>query len=104
MRRKDFVSVADLDPARLRVVLERARRLKKDLRFGRPHPLLAGRVVALSFQQPSLRTRVSFDVRMQKPDGPRAIMYDQAENRVHAQKALLVELLASEAEWRLQAV
>jgi ornithine carbamoyltransferase len=27
-------------------------------------------------------------------DGPSCIAYDQAENRLHAQKALLVELLA----------
>ena len=27
-------------------------------------------------------------------DGPRSIIFDQSENRLHAQKALLVELLA----------
>ena len=27
-------------------------------------------------------------------DGPRSIVFDQSENRLHAQKALLVELLA----------
>lgn len=27
-------------------------------------------------------------------DGPRSIRYDQAENRLHAQKAILAELLA----------
>ena len=29
-------------------------------------------------------------------DGERSIVFDQAENRLHAQKALLVELLAGE--------
>jgi ornithine carbamoyltransferase len=59
---KDFVGVADLERARLPVVLERAARLKHDLRVGRPHHLLPGRHVALLFQKPSLRTRVSFEV------------------------------------------
>jgi ornithine carbamoyltransferase len=27
-------------------------------------------------------------------DGPRSIIFEQSENRLHAQKALLVELLA----------
>ncbi|MPZ16118.1 MAG: ornithine carbamoyltransferase, partial [Chloroflexi bacterium] len=30
-------------------------------------------------------------------DGPNSVVFDQAENRVHAQKALLAELLAGEA-------
>jgi ornithine carbamoyltransferase len=29
-------------------------------------------------------------------DGPRSVLWDQAENRMHAQKAILVELMASE--------
>ncbi len=32
-------------------------------------------------------------------DGPNCIVYDQAENRVHAQKALLVELLGPESSF-----
>jgi ornithine carbamoyltransferase len=61
---KDFVGVADLDGPRLATVLERAARLKHDRQIGRPHALLPGRVVALIFQKPSLRTRVSFEVGM----------------------------------------
>jgi ornithine carbamoyltransferase len=61
---KDFVGVADLDGPRLASVLERAAQLKHDHQIGRPHALLPGRVVALVFQKPSLRTRVSFDVGM----------------------------------------
>ena len=62
MHGKDFVGIADLDSARLIAVLERAVRLKHDRRVGRPHPLLPGRTVALLFEKPSLRTRVSFEV------------------------------------------
>jgi ornithine carbamoyltransferase len=66
---KDFVGVADLDSPRLAAVLERAARLKHDRQIGRPHPLLPGRVVALIFQKPSLRTRVSFEVGMRELGG-----------------------------------
>ncbi len=31
-------------------------------------------------------------------DGPRSLIFDQSENRLHVQKALLVELLAGEDE------
>ena len=31
-------------------------------------------------------------------DGPRSLVYDQAENRLHAQKAILERLLAPAAE------
>jgi ornithine carbamoyltransferase len=75
---KDFVGVADLDGSRLASVLERAARLKHDRRIGRPHALLAGRVVALIFQKPSLRTRVSFDVGMSELGG-RALYLAPAE-------------------------
>ena len=78
MQGKDFVGVADLDGSRLATVLERAARLKHDRKVGRPHPLLAGRVVALIFQKPSLRTRVSFDVGMSELGG-RALYLAPAE-------------------------
>ena len=66
---KHFVGLADLDRARLIAVLERAARLKHDLKIGRPHPLLPGRIAALVFQKPSLRTRVSFEVGMAQLGG-----------------------------------
>jgi ornithine carbamoyltransferase len=75
---KDFVGVSDLDGSRLASVLERAARLKHDRQIGRPHPQLAGRVVALIFQKPSLRTRVSFDVGMSELGG-RALYLAPAE-------------------------
>ncbi len=59
-------------------VLERAARLKHDRQVGRPHALLPGRVVALIFQKPSLRTRVSFDVGMSELGG-RALYLSPAE-------------------------
>ena len=44
-------------------------RLKREVKQGTPHPLLAGRTLAMIFQKPSLRTRVSFEVGMTQLGG-----------------------------------
>jgi ornithine carbamoyltransferase len=75
---KDFIGVADLNGPRLATVLERAARLKHDRQIGRPHVELPGRIVALIFQKPSLRTRVSFEVGMAELGG-RALYLSPAE-------------------------
>ena len=56
---KDFISIADIDRARMTKLLELAAELKRD-RAGRND--LAGKTVGLLFHKPSLRTRVSFEV------------------------------------------
>ncbi|MCI0777475.1 MAG: ornithine carbamoyltransferase [Chloroflexi bacterium] len=65
MRGRDFISIADLSPEELRVVLATASRIKRD---GYPN-VLVGQTLALIFEKPSLRTRVSFDVAMQRLGG-----------------------------------
>ncbi len=62
---KHFISIADHSYEELRHVMDVARRLKKQLKeTGRNDPLLAGRTLAMIFEKPSLRTRVSFAVAM----------------------------------------
>lgn len=56
------LSAADLVGLGLDRLLSRAEALRRDRRIGRRAPFLAGRQVALLFEKPSLRTRVSFDV------------------------------------------
>jgi ornithine carbamoyltransferase len=57
----DYLSAADLDAEAQARVLERAQRLREQHRLGhRPRPL-TDRTVALLFEKPSLRTRVTFD-------------------------------------------
>lgn len=58
---RDFLSVADLSRDELFRVLERASILKAEVKQGRWRTELAGKTVALLFQKPSLRTRVSFE-------------------------------------------
>ena len=55
-------SLMDLSPEEVREVLDLSRRLKIETRRGVPHPLLAGKSIALIFHKPSLRTKVSFEV------------------------------------------
>ncbi len=60
---KNFLSIADHSPSALRSLLELAVRLKRELKTtGRNAPLLAGKTLAMLFEKPSLRTRVSFTV------------------------------------------
>jgi ornithine carbamoyltransferase len=62
--KRDLLRLADLRTAEIERVLELALRLKAELRERRPHPLLAGRTLAMIFEKPSLRTRVTFEVGM----------------------------------------
>jgi len=61
---KHFISIADLTPDELHNLLALATRLKAEWRAGGNAPLLKGKSLALLFQKPSLRTRVSFEMAM----------------------------------------
>ena len=61
----DFLSISDLQKKELVGLLMLATMLKDELKtFGRNDPVLAGRTLAMLFEKPSLRTRVSFEVGM----------------------------------------
>ena len=59
---RHLVSVADLDTAGLERILDSASTLREQRSTGSVPQLLAHRHVALLFEKPSLRTRVTFDV------------------------------------------
>lgn len=65
MRGRNIISIADLTASELERVLATALALKD---AGR-RPLLRGQTLALVFEKPSLRTRVSFDVAMRHLGG-----------------------------------
>lgn len=75
MRGRDLLSIADLTPDELELILRTALSLKRD---GGGHDILRNKTLALIFEKPSLRTRVSFDVAMQELGG-HAIYLNQAE-------------------------
>jgi ornithine carbamoyltransferase len=59
---KDFLTGEELDRAGLEALLDRAAELKAGRAEGLGNGALAGRTVALLFERPSTRTRVSFQV------------------------------------------
>lgn len=74
-----YLSELDLDPAQTLALLESARRLKAER--GRDRTDLAGRSVALYFEKPSVRTRVSFTVGVQELGG-RVVELSSATTKV----------------------
>jgi ornithine carbamoyltransferase len=66
---KDFIAISDFSALEIQSMLDLAQLLKKEhMDRGNP-PLLKGKVLAMIFQKPSLRTRVSFDMAMRHLGG-----------------------------------
>ncbi len=67
---RHFIDIRDHDPATLRHMLETAATYKRGLKSGAvPSRPLAGKILALIFEKPSTRTRVSFEVGMRQLGG-----------------------------------
>ena len=65
MQGKDYLSVSDLAPDEVWAVVKKARQIKTG-----PKPrVLEGKIIALLFEKPSLRTRVSFEVGIRQLGG-----------------------------------
>ena len=71
LRGRDLLSVADLSAAEVGLVFSTAAALKGEFRATRRHaaPPLTGRTLAMLFQKPSLRTRVTFEAGMAQLGG-----------------------------------
>jgi ornithine carbamoyltransferase len=69
MGKIDFLTLADFDRAELDAMLEAAARLKREWRAGEAGAPLRGKVLALIFHKPSLRTRLSFEVGIRQLGG-----------------------------------
>jgi ornithine carbamoyltransferase len=66
---RHFLSLIDLKADELTHLLDEAARLKADALRGVRPPLLAGRVLGMIFEKPSLRTRASFEAAMAQLGG-----------------------------------
>lgn len=75
---KDFLAIADYSAEELQSILDLAVKLKNEHKAGGNKPLLKNNMLAMIFQKPSLRTRVSFDMAMRHVGGD-AIYLSPAE-------------------------
>jgi ornithine carbamoyltransferase len=107
MGRHNFLSIKDLSPEEIRYLLDLAREIKS-------HPsahsgALKGKTLAMIFEKPSLRTRVSFDVGIQQLGGfslnltnaeislgKRESVYDIAKNLERMVQAIMIRTFAHE--------
>ena len=74
----DFLSIDDCSRAELEAFLELAAELKREHFANGNRPLLQGKTLAMLFEKPSLRTRVSFEIAMRHLGGD-AIYISSAE-------------------------
>ena len=76
---RHFLDIRAVEAAELRRIIESARAMKA-ARAGLPHgapdpePALPGRLLAMIFEKPSTRTRVSFDVGMRQLGGETIVL------------------------------
>ncbi|MDH5606054.1 MAG: ornithine carbamoyltransferase [Anaerolineae bacterium] len=66
---ENFLAIADHSPEELQGLLDLALELKKELNAGGNQPILKNKSLAMIFQKPSLRTRISFERGMQQLGG-----------------------------------
>jgi ornithine carbamoyltransferase len=96
---RSFVSAADLDAKEAGALLDRARELKAELNAAGRHDTaaLAGRTVAMIFEKPSLRTRVTFETGMTQLGG-HAIYLAPADIRL-GERESVADVAANLGRW-----
>jgi len=71
---KDFITLSDLPTKELWYLIDLAKHLKFEWVSGGNKPVLSGKILAMIFQKPSLRTRTSFEVAMKHLGGDATMM------------------------------
>lgn len=64
LQTKDLLTLAELTPREFSSLLDHSIHIKEDLKNGRLEPVLKGKTLAMVFQKPSTRTRISFEAGM----------------------------------------
>ncbi len=69
LKGRDFLKISDFTREEIRLFLDAAHALKRELKAGIPHQVLKGKTLGMIFHKPSTRTRVSFEVGMYQLGG-----------------------------------
>ncbi|MDH7602095.1 MAG: ornithine carbamoyltransferase [Armatimonadota bacterium] len=69
MTGRDLIGISDLDRSDIYLIFDTAKRLKTAMSPEEQRKLLTGKTLAMIFEKPSLRTRVSFEVGMTQLGG-----------------------------------
>ena len=99
---KHFIDIKDISSIDLRKIIDRAKKRKLNRsKLGKsaadPNALLDQKVLAMFFEQPSLRTRVSFDIAAKQLGGQTLILnkddihYGKGEESIHDTAKLISE-------------
>jgi ornithine carbamoyltransferase len=112
MGRHNFLSIRDFSPQDIGYLLDLAREIKSHP--SAHHGALKGKTLAMIFEKPSLRTRVSFDVGIQQLGGfslylsnaeinlgKRESVYDVAKNLERMVQAIMIRTYAHEIVERM---
>jgi len=67
--KRDFLEMSSLSSAEFDGLMRLGMRLKAELKSGLEHPHLRGKTLAMIFQKPSLRTRITFETGMAQLGG-----------------------------------
>jgi ornithine carbamoyltransferase len=78
---RHFLDLAEINADSLRLIIEESRRLKSVRRTPAAPKPLAGKVLAMIFDRPSTRTRVSFDVAMRELGGETIVLTGEEMQR-----------------------
>ena len=96
--KRDLLTLLDLNRAEILRIIEESTRLKDLQKRGIPHPMLLGKSVAMVFEKPSTRTRVSFEVGIAQL-GANPIVLHAGEMQLG--RGETVEDTARDTSWRI---
>ena len=69
LKSKDLLTLDELSDGEIKKIIDLAIKLKKNNRRGKDKPLLKNKTLAMIFEKPSTRTRISFDTGMYQLSG-----------------------------------
>ncbi|HEY8515213.1 MAG TPA: ornithine carbamoyltransferase [Candidatus Binatia bacterium] len=93
----DFVSLADFSREDVESMLDDADRLKAELRAGKGARPLVGRTLAMIFEKPSLRTRVTFETGIKQLGG--ASVYLAPEDIRLGERETVADIARNLSRW-----